>query len=229
MDFEAARLKLAAQLRQKIKDERVIQAMARVPRELFVPLEIQRLAYADMPLPIGFDQTISQPLIVALMTEALELGNTQKVLEVGTGSGYQTAILAELAKFVVTTERILTLAEGAKTVLTSLGYTNIEIHIAGETLGWIEGAPYEAILVTAGAPCVPPDLLAQLAIGGRLVIPVGSRYEQKLYKITRDEQKNVLENLGGCQFVPLIGKGVWEEQQDKSLKAINKKAENGNF
>ena len=177
MDFAAARARLVAQLRQEIKDERVIEAMARVPRECFVPLEEQHLAYEDMPLPIGFDQTISQPYIVALMTEALELSGDQKVLEVGTGSGYQTAILAELARFVVTTERVAALAERAKTVLASLGYTNIEVHLAGETLGWPEGAPYEAILVTAGAPCVPPDLLAQLAIGGRLVIPVGSRYD----------------------------------------------------
>jgi protein-L-isoaspartate(D-aspartate) O-methyltransferase len=211
MDFAAARAKLSAQLRKKIKDERVIKAISRVPRELFVPLEVQHLAYADMPLPIGFDQTISQPYIVALMTEALELSSNQKVLELGTGSGYQTAILAELAKFVVTTERVPALAEGAKTVLTSLGYSNIEVHLAAETLGWLEGAPYEAILVTAGAPCLPPDLLAQLTIGGRLVIPIGSRYEQELCKVTKQERKNVIENLGGCRFVPLIGKGVWEE------------------
>ena len=133
------------------------------------------------------------------------------MLEVGTGSGYQTAILAELARFVITTERVAALAERAKTVLASLGYTNIEVHIAGETLGWPEGAPYEAILVTAGAPCVPPDLLAQLAIGGHLVIPVGSRYEQELCKVTKQRRKNVIENLGGCYFVPLVGKGAWEE------------------
>ena len=212
MDFAAARASLVAQLRQRIKDERVIKAMARVPRECFVPLEKQHLAYEDTALPIGFDQTISQPYIVALMTAALELSSDQKVLEVGTGSGYQTAILAELARFVVTTERVSALAERAKTVLDSLGYTNIEVHMAGETLGWSEGAPYEAILVTAGAPCVPDDLLAQLAIGGRLVIPVGSRYEQELCKVTKQQwRRNVIENLGGCHFVPLIGKGAWEE------------------
>lgn len=211
MDFAAARAKLSAQLRKKIKDERVIKAISRVPRELFVPLEVQHLAYADMPLPIGFDQTISQPYIVAQMTEALELSSNQKVLELGTGSGYQTAILAELAKFVVTTERVPALAEVAKTVLTSLGYANIEVHLATKTLGWLESAPYEAILVTAGAPCLPPDLLAQLTIGGRLVIPIGSRYEQELCKVTKQERKNVTENLCGCRFVPLIGKGVWEE------------------
>ncbi len=211
MDFAAARARLVVQLRQEIKDERVIEAMARVPRECFVPPEEQHLAYEDMPLPIGFDQTISQPYIVALMTEAMELNGDQKVLEVGTGSGYQTAILAELARFVVTTERVAALAERAETVLDSLGYTNIEVHMAGETLGWPEGAPYEAILVTAGAPCVPSDLLAQLAIGGCLVIPIGSRYEQELRKVTKQQRKNVVENLGGCRFVPLVGKGAWEE------------------
>ncbi len=211
MDFAAARARLVVQLRQEIKDERVIEAMARVPRECFVPPEEQHLAYEDMPLPIGFDQTISQPYIVALMTEAMELNGDQKVLEVGTGSGYQTAILAQLAKFVVTTERVAALVERAGIVLASLGYTNIEVHVARETLGWPEGAPYEAILVTAGAPCVPPDLLAQLAIGGRLVIPVGSRYMQELCRVTKRRRKNVTENLGGCLFVPLVGKGAWEE------------------
>ncbi len=211
MDFAVARTRLAAQLRQEIKDELVIQTMARVPRERFVPPEKKHLAYENIPLSIGFNQAISQPYIVALMTQALKLNGTQRVLEVGTGSGYQTAILAELASFVVTTERVPTLAKRAKAVLGSLGYANTEVQMAGETLGWLEGAPYDAIIVTAGAPCVPPDLLAQLAIGGRLVIPVGSRYIQELYKITKQLQENLKDNLGGCQFVPLIGKGAWEE------------------
>ena len=211
MDFAAARARLVAQLRQEIKDERVIEAMARVPRECFVPLEEQYLAYEDGPQPIGFDQTISQPYIVALMTEALELSGNEKVLEVGTGSGYQTAILAELARLVITIERVAALAERAKTALANLGYINVEVHLAQETLGWPKSAPYDTILVTAGAPCVPADLLAQLATGGRLVIPVGSRYEQELCKVTKRRRKNVMENLGGCRFVPLIGKGAWEE------------------
>ena len=135
MDFAAARASLVAQLRERVKDERVIEAMARVPRESFEPLEEQPLAYEDGPLPIGFGQTISQPYIVALMTQALELSGDQKVLEVGTGSGYQTAILAELARFVITTERVAALAERAKTVLANLGYTKIEVHLAQETLG----------------------------------------------------------------------------------------------
>ena len=211
MDFAAARARMVAQLRHEIKDKRVIKVMARVPREYFVPMDEQHLAYEGKPLSIGFDQTISQPNIVARMTEALELGSDQIVLEVGTGSGYQTAILAELARFVVTTERVATLAERAKSVLASLGYKNIEVHLAGETLGWPEGAPYEAILVTAGAPCVPPTLLAQLAIGGCLVIPIGSRDTQELCKVTKKRRKNVVENLCGCHFVPLVGKEAWEE------------------
>jgi protein-L-isoaspartate(D-aspartate) O-methyltransferase len=212
MDFAAIRAELISHLRTEIRDERVLAAMARIPRECFVPPEEQHLAYEDRPLPIGYDQTISQPLIIAIMTEALELTGSEKVLEVGTGSGYQAAILAELARHVITTERLLPLAESAKRALDSLGYTNIEVHLAEETLGWLKGAPYNAIIVTAGAPRVPADLLAQLAIGGRMVIPVGSRYVQELYKITKQRRKNIVENLGGCRFVSLIGKDAWEEE-----------------
>jgi len=213
MDFEAMRAELISHLRTEIRDERVLAAMARIPRERFVPPEEQHLAYEDRPLPIGFDQTISQPLIIALMTEALELTGSEKVLEVGTGSGYQAAILAKLARLVITTERLPPLAEAAKRALDSLGYTNIEVHLAEETMGWQKGAPYNAIMVTAGAPRVSADLLAQLAIGGRMVIPVGSRYVQELYKITRHRRKNIVENLGGCRFVSLIGKDAWEEEE----------------
>jgi len=213
MNFEAMRAELISHLRTEIRDERVLAAMARIPRERFVPPEEQHLAYDDRPLPIGFDQTISQPLIIALMTEALELTGSEKVLEVGTGSGYQAAILAKLARLVITTERLPPLAEAAKRALDGLGYTNIEVHLAEETLGWQKGAPYNAIMVTAGAPRVSADLLAQLAIGGRMVIPVGSRYVQELYKITRHRRKNIVENLGGCRFVSLIGKDAWEEEE----------------
>jgi len=212
MDFEAARAELIEHLSTEIKDERVLAAMRCIPRELFVPPQEHHLAYEDRPLPIGLDQTISQPFIIALMTEALELTGNEKVLEVGTGSGYQAAILAELARLVITTERLLMLAEGAKRVLDSLGYTNIEVHLAEEALGWQREAPYDAIMVTAGAPRVPADLLAQLAIGGRLVIPVGSRYVQELYKITKRKRKNIVQQLGGCRFVSLIGKDAWEEE-----------------
>ena len=212
MDFEAARASLVEYLRTEIRDERVLAAMARVPRECFVPPESQYSAYEDRPLPIGFDQTISQPFIIALMTEALELTGNEKVLEVGTGSGYQAAILAELARLVITVERLPSLAESARKALNSLGYTNVEVHLAEETLGWQREAPYDAIMVTAGAPRVPADLLMQLAIGGRMVIPVGSRYVQELCKVTRRRKKNIVQNLGGCRFVSLIGKDAWEEE-----------------
>jgi len=218
MDFAAARAELIKHLDTEIKDKRVLAVMARVPRECFVPPEQQHLAYEDMPLPIGFDQTISQPFIIALMTEALELAGDEKVLEVGTGSGYQAAILAELSRLVITTERLPALAEAAKRVLDSLGYRNVVVHLAEETLGWQKEAPYNAIMVTAGAPRVPVDLLAQLAIGGRLVIPVGTRYIQELYKITKRRRKNVVQNLGGCRFVSLIGKGAWDEEQRRIRK-----------
>ena len=184
MDFEDERARLIEHLRTEIRDERVLAAMARVPRECFVPPEEQNFAYEDRPLPIGFDQTISQPFIIALMTEALELTGSEKVLEVGTGSGYQAAILAELARFVVTTERLPALAEAAGKALDSLGYINVEVHLAEETLGWRAGAPYDAIMVTAAAPRLPADLLAQLAIRGRMVIPVGSRYVQDFHSFS---------------------------------------------
>ena len=212
MDFEAARARLIKHLGSEISDERVLAAMAYIPRERFVLPEEQELAYEDVPLPIGLGQTISQPFIVALMTEALELTGSEKVLEVGAGSGYQAAILAELARLVITVERLPALVEKAKKVLDSLGYTNVMVHLAGEVLGWQSEAPYDAIMVTAGAPRVPVGLIAQLALGGRLVIPIGSRYMQELYKVTRHRKKNIVQNLGGCRFVPLIDKDAWAEE-----------------
>lgn len=212
MDFDAARAELIDQLSTEIKDKRVLEAMRSIPRELFVPRESRHFAYEDRPLPIGYDQTISQPFIIAIMTEALELKGDERILEVGSGSGYQAAILAKLARHVVTTERIKPLAEAARKTLDKLGLTNVEVHVAEEALGWRREAPYDAIIVTAAAPHVPPDLLAQLRIRGRMVIPVGSRYLQELYKITRGRKKNVMENLGGCRFVSLIGKGAWEKE-----------------
>ena len=212
MDFEAARAELIEHLSREIKDRRVLAAMANIPREHFVPPESAQFAYEDRPLPIGLDQTISQPFIVALMTETLELTGNEKVLEIGTGSGYQAAILARLARLVVTTERLPALAETAKRVLDSLGYTNIIVHVAEETLGWKYDAPYDAIVATAAAPKVPDELLSQLAIGGRMVIPVGSRYMQELCKITKLTKQNKVDNLGSCRFVSLIGKGAWEEE-----------------
>lgn len=213
MDFAAARAELIKQLGAEIKNKQVLAAMGAIPRELFVPPESRQLAYADKPLPIGYGQTISQPFIIALMTQALELTGQEKVLEIGTGSGYQAAILAQLAKRVITTERVKPLADRAKKLLVELGYKNIEVHLAEETLGWRREAPYDAIMATAAAPKVPPELIAQLAIGGRLVIPVGSRYVQDLCKITRGRNKNKIDNLGGCRFVSLIGRGAWEEEE----------------
>lgn len=211
MDYEAARASLINHLGSEIRDRRVLEAMARIPRERFIPPEERHLAYEDRPLPIGLEQTISQPFIVALMTQALELTGKEKVLEIGAGSGYQAAILAELAGSVITVERLPALAEAARTVLSNLGCQNVVVYRAGETLGWTDEAPYDAIIATAAAPGVPPELVAQLAIGGRLVIPVGSRYVQQLYKITRQKTKDKIQDLGGCCFVPLIGKGAWDE------------------
>ncbi len=211
MDFEGARAQLIKRLSTEIRDDRVLTAMSGLPRECFVPAEFQSKAYIDEPLPIGFDQTISQPFIVALMTQALCITGNEKVLEIGTGSGYQAAILSRLAERVVTVERIPQMVESARKTLESLGCTNVEVCLAGRTLGWQCQAPYDAILVTAAAPAVPVDLVAQLKLGGRMVIPVGSRYLQQLYRITRHEKGNEVDQLGGCHFVPLIGEGAWNE------------------
>ena len=212
MDMETARLRLMQQLSHEIRDKKVLDAMSRVPRELFVPPSSQHTAYENIPLPIEMGQTISQPYMVALMTEAMELTEKDKVLEVGTGSGYQTAILCELANRVVTVERHQRLLDRAKDVLTMLGYTNVEFHPTEKTLGWPQEAPYNAIIVTAGAPKVPQVLLDQLAVDGRLVIPVGSRFEQDLIQVIKRKEGVVSTNLGACRFVPLIGEGAWDEE-----------------
>ncbi len=211
MDFAGERAKLIKYLRTEIQDQRVLAAMAHVPRECFVPTHAEIYAYINEPLPIGCHQSISQPLIIAMMTEALELKGSEKVLEIGTGSGYQAAILAELAREVISTERLPALAESAKKILKSLGYQNIKIILTEEELGWAEESPYDAIIVTAGAPQVPDKLLDQLAIGGRMVIPVGSRDIQDLFQITKSVERNVYRNLGGCRFVPLIHKDAWKD------------------
>jgi protein-L-isoaspartate(D-aspartate) O-methyltransferase len=211
VDLEQARQTLLKYLDREIADNRVVEAMRRVPREAFVSKEQYHAAYDDRPLSIGFGQTISQPFIVALMVQALELQGDEKVLELGTGSGYEAAILAELAQKVVTVECIPELAESARRVLDKLGYSNIEVHVAGRTLGWPEGAPYDAIIVSAGAPTVPQVLLEQLTWNGRLVIPVGSRWQQELLRVTKLKKRNEIENLGGCYFVPLIGEDAWGE------------------
>ncbi|TET77398.1 MAG: protein-L-isoaspartate(D-aspartate) O-methyltransferase [Dehalococcoidia bacterium] len=212
MDMADARAKLIQQLTYEIRDQKVLGVMGHIPRELFVPPSSQHLAYENIPLPIEMGQTISQPLIVGVMTEALELKGSENVLEVGTGSGYQAAILAELARWVVSVERHQRLAEGARDVLALLGIKNVEVHLAEETLGWQKEAPYDAIIVTAGAPNVPQQLLDQLDVGGRLVVPVGSPFEQDLIKVVKRKGRLVSTNLGPCRFVPLIGEGGWQKE-----------------
>lgn len=211
-NLDTARERLFRDLRRNISDERVVSAMERVPREIFLPPESRHLAYEDIPLPIGEGQTISQPYIVAIMTGALELRGGEQVLEVGTGSGYQAAILAELCRWVVSVERVPSLLEAARQRLANLGHTNVEFHEATQTLGWPAGAPYDGIVVTAGAPSIPAALLDQLAVGGRLVIPAGSRYEQDLLKVVKGSAGLNVVNLGACRFVPLIGEGAWAEE-----------------
>lgn len=210
-DLIRTRAALLAELAAEISDSRVMDALARVPRERFVLEETRQFAYEDRPLPIGHGQTISQPLMVAMMTQALLLTGVEKVLEVGTGSGYQAALLSLLAARVVTVERIAPLAERAAAVLAGLGYTNVEVHIAGSALGWPEEAPYDGIIVTAAAPEVPLELLAQLAPGGRLVIPVGSRGLQELVRIIKAPEGALRHNLGPCRFVPLVAESAWPE------------------
>lgn len=195
-----------------LRDERVLAAMEKIPRHLFVEPALVDQAYNDTPLPIGEGQTISQPYMVALMTEALALTGKEKVLEIGTGSGYQTAILAELAEQVFSIERIAPLAAAARKILDQLGYYNVAIRVGDGSLGWREEAPFDAIIVTAGAPRIPRPLVEQLAIGGRLVVPVGGRFTQELYRVTRlsaDPNDVETEALGGCRFVDLVGEHGW--------------------
>jgi protein-L-isoaspartate(D-aspartate) O-methyltransferase len=194
-----------------ISDRSVLQAMEKIHRHLFVEEALAGEAYNDHPLPIGHKQTISQPYIVALMTEALELTGKETVLEIGTGSGYQTAILAELAKTVYTVERIEPLLQKSKRLLEEMGYTNVRFKVSDGTRGWEDYAPYDAIIVTAGAPKVPQPLLDQLSDGGRLVIPIGNRYSQDLMRVTKAKTRFIEENLGGCRFVDLIGTHGWNE------------------
>ena len=212
MDLTTARADLIKNISSAIDDESVLKTMSLIPREHFLPPEMAAFAYDDRPLPIGLGQTISKPFIIALMTQALKLSGREKVLEVGTGSGYQTAILAELARWVISVERLPELAERAKKALGELGYNNIDICVAKKALGWPDEAPYDAIIVTAGAPRVPEGLLDQLKVGGRLVIPVGSIDCQELFKITKRLKKNTVQSLGGCCFVPLIADDAWPEE-----------------
>lgn len=192
--------------RRGVADRGVLRAMTDVPRHLFVPEEQLFQAYTDAPLPIGYGQTISQPYIVALMTELLSLQPGDRVLEVGVGSGYQTAILAELAAEVIGLERLPELAQLAEDRLMSMGYQNIVIHVIDGSEGFPEAAPYDAVLVAAAAPTVPRPLIEQLAEGGRLVLPVGGSYDQMLERLTRRGKAIHCERLTPVRFVPLVGR-----------------------
>ncbi len=213
--YRKQRLKMVeTQIRARgIEDRRLLKAMETVPRHLFVDEAIISQSYNDSPLPIDEHQTISQPYIVALMTDALELTGKEKVLEIGTGSGYQAAILAMLADHVFSIERIPALATKARRLLEGMNLFNVAVRVADGTYGWRDEAPFDGIIVTAGAPALPEPLAAQLSVGGRLVIPVGGRFTQTLMKYTRlSEDPNDLkkENLGGCRFVDLIGDHGWQ-------------------
>ncbi|MFQ6116982.1 MAG: protein-L-isoaspartate(D-aspartate) O-methyltransferase [Candidatus Bipolaricaulia bacterium] len=209
-NLETERQKMVLDLRRRgIEDERVLEAMLKIPRHLFIARSLWHLAYGDHPLPIGEGQTISQPYIVALMTEALELRPEHKVLEIGTGSGYQTAILAELAKEVYTVERSAKLLEEARRLLARLGYHNIHYRLGDGTKGWAEHAPYERIIASGSVPRIPPSLIAQLADPGRLVIPVGDRHLQELVLLRRAEGEIEKEEFVPCSFLPLVGEEGW--------------------
>jgi len=212
LDYRFARERMVKNhlISRGITDKRVLQAMGRIQRHLFIEEALYGEAYNDHPLPIGHQQTISQPYIVAMMTEALELTGTEKTLEIGTGSGYQTAILAELSKTVYTVERIRPLMENARKLLALQGFSNILFKANDGTFGWKEFEPYDAIIVTAGSPKIPEPLLKQLSEKGRMVIPVGSRAGQDLIRVKRTGNSFKEENLGGCRFVALVGAHGWD-------------------
>jgi protein-L-isoaspartate(D-aspartate) O-methyltransferase len=213
--LSVARGRMVALLRRYVHDERVLSAMSEVRREEFVPPELRRRAYDDSALPIGEGQTISQPLIVAMMLEAAETHPDDHALEVGTGSGYQAAVLARLARTVVTVERIESLRVQAERTILRLGIPNVTVHQAGETLGWPAGAPYDVIIAAAGAPHVPRSLIEQLAPGGRLVLPVGDRRGQELVRARITSHGVELSRLGACAFVPLVGQQAWEDSSPR--------------
>jgi len=215
MNLVVARKKMVAELvKRGITDQRVLAAMQELPRHIFVEEAMASQAYGDGSLPIGEKQTISQPFIVARMTQMLELSGREKVLELGTGSGYQAAVLATLADRVYTVERIRPLALKARKALDSLGLLNVNLRIGDGTNGWAEEAPFDAILVTAGAPYLPQCLIDQLAPGGRLVIPVGDRVDQQLVMVRKNPDGSIeRQEADGCRFVRLIGKNGWSDEQ----------------
>lgn len=211
-EYQIPRERMIRLLREhyKIRDEKVLQAMSEVPRHSFVPDALKSQAYKDNALPIASKQTISQPFIVARMTELLEINESSKVLEIGAGSGYQTAILAKIARKIYAVERVPNLVREAQGKLDKLNIKNVDLICADGTLGWNAHAPFDAILVAAGSPTVPEPLLKQLKIGGRLVLPVGENQQtQKLIRVSRNEKGFATEDFGACAFVPLIGEHGW--------------------
>jgi protein-L-isoaspartate(D-aspartate) O-methyltransferase len=212
VNYERARARMVEEqlVARGISDTRVIAAMAQIERHRFVDEALAVRAYEDKPLPIGARQTISQPFMVGLMTEALALRGTERVLEIGTGCGYQTAVLAELVANVFSVERISTLATAARQLLDTLGYYNVAIRVGDGTLGWTDEAPFEAIVVTAGTPQVPRPLISQLADGGRLVFPIGEEELQTLVRIRKEGTRLQEEYFGDCRFVKLVGRYGWE-------------------
>ncbi len=213
INYEKERARMVEEqiIARGVKDERVLAAMRRVPRHEFLPEALRCMAYQDSALPLGEGQTMSQPFMVALMTELLELKGTERVLEIGTGSGYQAAVLAELCEKVYTVERIKILADRARQNLDRLGYQRVAIKVYDGTYGWKEMAPFDAIIVTAGSPDVPAPLVEQIKDGGRMVIPVGERYNQTLLKVAKTPEGYVHERSIPCVFVPLIGNHGWKE------------------
>jgi protein-L-isoaspartate(D-aspartate) O-methyltransferase len=218
-DFDEPRRLLVQSLeRAGIHDRAVLAAIGRVRREAFVPTSLADRAYENVALPIGRGQTISQPYVVALMTQALALSGSERVLEIGTGSGYQAAVLAELASSVVSVERVPELLAAARRVLRDLGYRNVNVHLGNGSLGWPAGAPYDRVIVTAAGPKVPAPLLEQLGLGGRLIMPVGTLAEQHLVVVVRTADGFEESSLGGVRFVPLLGEGGWTESSLPQLR-----------
>jgi protein-L-isoaspartate(D-aspartate) O-methyltransferase len=213
IDYLQARERMVQEqlVNRGINDPRVLRVMAEVPRHLFLERELWDRAYEDRPLPIGADQTISQPYMVALMAQALELGGAEKVLEVGTGSGYAAAVLSQLCAEIFTVEAVEELALKARTLLSRLGYRNVSVLVGDGTLGWEERAPFDAVVISAAAPCIPRPLLEQLKPPGHLVFPMGEKELQSLVRIRKDKTGIREEYLGECHFVKLRGRYGWED------------------
>lgn len=214
MDYAILRKRMVEEqlIPRGIKNPDVLKAFYKIERHRFIPENLSNSAYADFPLPIGEDQTISQPYIVALMTECLDLGREEKILEIGTGSGYQTAILAELAREIYSVERFETLAKRAQDILSKLEYKNIKIKVGDGSLGWEEAAPFDRIIITAASPKIPIPLIDQLSDNGKLILPLGESFSQVLTLVEKKEGKLKAIDICGCVFVPLIGKHGWNNR-----------------